>query len=287
MSALKTGNTSERSSRLLETDDRDEKGRITVTVSTFPTERAAVVTGAGGVRGIGRQVARRIAEDGWSLALIDIDGVAVTDFAAELGQDYGRSVIGIGGDISSRSAVQEAYARIDDELPPVLAGVNLAGISCADALMDLTPQVWDRVMGVNATGTFLMIQETASRMISHGLGGRIVNTSSLTAFDGGGTFSKSAYAAAKAAILGLTRGAAKELGKHGITVNAIAPGPIDTDIMGGQLTDERKESMSADIPVGRVGQPTEVAGLINYLISEEAGFINGETQRIDGGKHMF
>lgn len=255
--------------------------------STFPSARSAVVTGAGGLRGIGRQVAGRLAHAGWSLALIDIEETAVADVARELNRDQGQKMIGLGADVTDQSAVREAFERVDDELPPVLAGVNLAGISCTDRLMDLTPQVWDRVMRVNATGTFLMIQEAARRMISQGLGGRIVNTSSLTAFDGGGTFSKSAYAAAKAAVLGLTRGAAKELGPHGITVNAIAPGPIDTDIMGGQLTDERKEAMSADIPVNRIGQTSEVAGLINYLISEESGFITGETHRIDGGKHMF
>ena len=255
--------------------------------SSFPAERTAIVTGVGGVRGIGRQVARRIAREGWSLALVDVDADAVAEFAAELDDQLDQKVIGIGLDVTDQDAVREAFTKIDNEMPPVRALVNLAGIACSDEFMDLTPEVWDRVLAVNAKGSFLMMQEAAKRMIDHGRGGRIVNTSSLTAYDGGGTFSKTAYAAAKAAVLGLTRGGARELGKHQITVNAIVPGPIDTDIMGGALSDDRKASMSAGIPLQRVGQPTEVAGLINYLISDEAGYTNGSSYAIDGGKHMF
>ncbi|QDP96122.1 SDR family oxidoreductase [Microlunatus elymi] len=260
---------------------------MSTTSTEFPTDRTAIVTGAGGLRGIGRHVARRIAREGWSLALVDIDAQAVQEFAAELDDQLDQSVIGIGLDVTDQDAVRAAFSKIDDELPPVLALINLAGISCSDEFMELTPEIWDRVMAVNAKGSFLMMQQAAQRMIDHGLGGRIVNTASLTAYDGGGTFSKTAYAAAKAAVLGLTRGGARELGKHKITVNAIVPGPIDTDIMGGTLTDDRKASMSAGIPLQRVGQPAEVAGLINYLISDEAGYTNGASYAIDGGKHMF
>jgi NAD(P)-dependent dehydrogenase (short-subunit alcohol dehydrogenase family) len=263
---------------------------MTVSSATFPARRTAIVTGAGAPRGIGRHVARRLAADGWSLALIDINASAIAEFVVELNAEHNihnQKIIDLCVDIADEAAIQEAFVRIDNELPPVFAVVNLAGIACSEEFMRLTPHRWDDVMGINAKGTFLMSQAAAQRMIRHKAGGRIVNAASLTAFDGGGTFSKTAYAAAKAAVLGLTRGAARELGKYQITVNAIAPGPIDTDIMGGQLTDERKASMAADIPVGRVGQPREVAGLINYLVGEDAGFVNGATYVIDGGKHMF
>src|SRR5690625_182539 len=123
-------------------------------------------------------------------------------------------------------------------------------------------------------------------MLVGGLSGRIDNTDSITSLDCGGTFSKTGYATAKAAVQGLTRGAARELGEHGITANVILPGPIDTDIMGGTLTEDRKESMSANIPLGRVGQPEEVAGLIAFLVGEDSSFVSGTSISVDGGKHM-
>src|SRR5690625_6061595 len=133
-------------------------------------------------------------------------------------------------------------------------------------------------MDVNGKGTLLMIQAAAKRMIDGGVGGRIVNTASITALDGCCTFSKTGYGAAKAAVQGLTRGAARELGTYRITANVILPGPIDTDIMGGTLTDERKAGMSANIPLQRVGQPEEVAGLISFLISERSEEHTSELQ---------
>ncbi|MCQ9388203.1 SDR family oxidoreductase [Brevibacterium sp. 50QC2O2] len=255
-------------------------------VQEFPADRTAVITGAGGERGIGRHVARRLAADGWHLALLDIDGAAVEAFAAELAEAAGIQAVGIGADITDKAAVDAAFARIDAELPPVLAEVNLAGIPGPQSIFELDEDSWGRIMGVNATGTLFMMQAAAARMSQAGTGGRIVNTASITAYDGGGTFSKIGYAAAKAAVQGLTRGGARELGRYGITVNAIVPGPIDTDIMGGKLTDDRKAGMSADIPLQRVGQPQEVAGLIAFLVSEESSFVNGDSINVDGGKHM-
>lgn len=252
----------------------------------FPAERTAVVTGAGAPRGIGRHVARRLARSGWNLALADIDGASVEAYAAELAAESGRTVVGYGVDIVDRSAVERLFVEIDADLPPLAALVNLAGVASPHALFEIDDAVWDRVFDVNAKGALWMIQAAARRFIDGGFGGRVVNTSSITAYDGGGTFSKTAYAAAKAAVLGLTRGAARELGAYGITVNAIVPGPIDTDIMGGALTEERKEGMSANIPLRRVGQPQEVAGLVNFLVGEESSFVNGDSIFVDGGKHM-
>ncbi|PWH07192.1 short-chain dehydrogenase [Brachybacterium endophyticum] len=254
--------------------------------TTFPEKRTAVITGAGAPRGIGRHVARTLATAGWDIAALDIDAESVRQFADELAAETGRTVVGIGVDIADKDSVESAFEVIDRELPPVLAEVNLAGIASPHTIFELDDETFDRVMAVNAKGTLFMMQAAATRMIEAGTGGRIVNTSSITAFDGGGTFSKTGYAAAKAAVLGLTRGGARELGKHAITCNAIVPGPIDTDIMGGKLTDDRKAGMSADIPLQRVGQPQEVAGLIKFLVSEDSSFVNGDSVFIDGGKHM-
>ncbi len=254
-------------------------------MSGLPANRTAVVTGAGGRAGIGRVTARVLAEHGWHVALVDVDADGLAVVEQELRDAGHDGVISIAADISSPASVAAAFARIDAELPPVVGLVNLAGIACQTALVDCGLDEFNRVMAVNVTGSFLMLQAAAERMIPQGVG-RIVNTSSITAFDGGGTFSKGVYATAKAAVIGMCKGGARELAPHGISVNVIAPGPVDTEIMGGKLTDERKASMAAGIPLGRVGQPDEIAATIDFLLSEGGGYLNGATIQIDGGKHM-
>jgi NAD(P)-dependent dehydrogenase (short-subunit alcohol dehydrogenase family) len=254
-------------------------------LSRLPDPRTAIVTGAGGPAGIGRVTARMLAENGWHVALVDINAEGLAGVEKELREGGHDNLLSLPTDIASESSVTEAYEQIDSELPPVVGLVNLAGIPCPVPLHECSLAEFERVMAVNVTGSFLMLKAAAARMIPQGVG-RIVNTSSITAFDGGGTFSKGVYAAAKAAVIGMCKGGARELGQYGITVNVIAPGPIDTEIMGGRLTDERKTSMSAGIPLGRVGQPEEIAATVAFLLSEGAGYINGATIQIDGGKHM-
>jgi NAD(P)-dependent dehydrogenase (short-subunit alcohol dehydrogenase family) len=251
----------------------------------LPDRRTAVVTGAGGPAGIGRVTARLLAEHGWHVALVDINAEGLDVVEAELRDAGHTDVLAVTTDIASESSVREAFDRFDAELPPVVGLVNLAGIACPTPLHECDLKEFERVMAVNVTGSFLMLKAAAPRMMQQGAG-RIVNTSSITAFDGGGTFSKGVYATAKAAVLGMCRGAARELGPYGITVNVLAPGPIDTEIMGGRLTEDRKASMSAGIPLGRVGQPAEIAETIAFLLSDGAAYINGATIQIDGGKHM-
>ncbi len=258
---------------------------MTSTPSSFPASRTAVVTGAGGPAGIGRVTARVLAENGWHVALLDVNADGLSEVEAELRDAGHTDLLAVPTDVSSESSVAAAFARIDAELPPVVGLVNLAGIACPIALHECDLDTFERVMAVNVTGSYLMLKAAAARMIPQGLG-RIVNVSSITALDGGGTFSKGVYATAKAAVIGMSRGGARELGPHGITVNVIAPGPVDTEIMGGKLTDERKADMSAGIPVGRVGQPVDIAATINFLLSESAGYLNGSTVQVDGGKHM-
>src|SRR5215216_634845 len=254
-------------------------------VPRLPEPRTAIVTGAGGPAGIGRATARLLAENGWHVALVDVnaDGLAVVE--KEL-RDAGHSgLLALPADVASESSVTAAYERIDAELPPVVGLVNLAGIACTVPLHECSLEEFQRVLAVNVTGSFLMFRSAAARMIPQGVG-RIINTSSITAFDGGGTFSRGVYATAKAAGSGMCRGGARELGPHGITVNVRAPGPVDTEIMGGKLSDERKAAMSAGIPLGRVGQPSEIAATIAFLLSDGAGYISGSTVQIDGAKHM-
>jgi NAD(P)-dependent dehydrogenase (short-subunit alcohol dehydrogenase family) len=251
----------------------------------LPTERTAVVTGAGGRAGIGRVTARVLAESGWSLALVDVDADGLAEVERGLRDAGHTGVVAVVTDISDEASVAALFDRVDAELPPVAALVNLAGIACPTSLVECGLEEFNRVLAVNVTGSFLMLKAAAERMIPRGVG-RIVNTSSITAFDGGGTFSKGVYATAKAAVIGMCKGGARELGPHGITVNVIAPGPVDTEIMGGRLTDERKATMAETIPLGRVGRPDEIAATIDFLLSAGGGYLNGATIQIDGGKHM-
>ncbi|MDQ0827106.1 2-hydroxycyclohexanecarboxyl-CoA dehydrogenase [Arthrobacter sp. B2I5] len=252
------------------------------TQHTFPAERTAVLTGAASARGIGRATADRLASEGWSIAILDINAEDAKAAAAEIGSSRAVKAIGVGADVSDEASVDRAITEIEQALPPIVGLVNLAGISSPTPFMETSVAEWDKVFAINMRGTFLVSQRVLRGMIERELG-RIVSISSISAQRGGGTYSKVAYSASKAGILGFTRALAREVGGHNITVNAIAPGPIDTDIMGGTLTDERKAQMSEGIMMGRVGTREEVAALIAFLLGEDAGYITAATYDINGG----
>lgn len=248
----------------------------------FPAERTAVVTGAASERGIGKATARRLASEGWAVAIVD---VAVTDAertAEEISARYDVPAVGVGADVADPESVEAAFTAIERDLPPVVGLANIAGISSPTPFMDTTVEEWDRVLAINLRGAFIVTQRALRGMIERRLG-RIVSISSISAQRGGGTYSKVAYSASKAGLLGFTRAVAREVGEFGITVNAIAPGPIDTDIMGGTLTEDRKKAMSEGGMLGRVGTADEVAGLIAFLLGPDAGYITAATYDINGG----
>lgn len=249
---------------------------------TFPTDRTAVLTGAASERGIGRATADKLASLGWSIAIVDIDGAAAREAAATIAAARGVRAIGVAADVSDKESVDAAITEIEASMPPIVGLVNLAGISSPTEFMNETVEAWDRVFAINMRGSFLASQRVLAGMIERRLG-RIVSISSISAQRGGGTYSKVAYSASKAAIIGFTRALAREMGEHNITVNAVAPGPIDTDIMGGTLSDERKSTMAADILVGRVGTRDDVAALIAFLLGADAGYITAATYDINGG----
>ncbi|MBT2566081.1 SDR family oxidoreductase [Arthrobacter sp. ISL-85] len=252
------------------------------TEQAFPAERTAVLTGAASARGIGRATADRLASQGWSIAILDINAEDAKAAAADIGSSRGVKAIGVGADVSDEASVDRAITEIEQALPPIVGLVNLAGISSPTPFMETTVAEWDKVFAINMRGTFVVSQRVLKGMIQRELG-RIVSISSISAQRGGGTYSKVAYSASKAGILGFTRALAREVGEHNITVNAIAPGPIDTDIMGGTLSDERKAQMSEGIMMGRVGTREEVGALIAFLLSEDAGYITAATYDINGG----
>jgi 2-hydroxycyclohexanecarboxyl-CoA dehydrogenase len=252
------------------------------TSGLFPAERTVLLTGAASPRGIGRASADRLAREGWAVAILDIDADEAKAAAAEIGDAHGVPTLGVGADVSDKAAVDVAVAAVESSMPPIVGLANVAGISSPTDFMDETVEGWDRVFAINMRGTFIVTQRVLHGMIDRRLG-RIVSVSSVSAQRGGGTYSKVAYSSSKAAIIGFTRALAREMGQHGITVNAVAPGPIDTDIMGGTLTEERKAAMSADTLVKRVGTREEVAALIAFLLGEEAGYITAATYDINGG----
>ncbi|HEV7956026.1 MAG TPA: SDR family NAD(P)-dependent oxidoreductase, partial [Marisediminicola sp.] len=171
-----------------------------------------------------------------------------------------------------------------DRIPAVGALANIAGITSPVPFLDTTLDLWNKVMAVNATGTYLVTRAFLPGMIENQYG-RIVNMSSVSAQRGGGVFGKVPYSAAKAAILGLTKALARELGGNGVTVNAVTPGAVDTNIRVG-TTPEIEAAIAADIPLGRTATTEEVAAVITFLSSEDAGYLTGTTVDINGGSHI-
>jgi 2-hydroxycyclohexanecarboxyl-CoA dehydrogenase len=251
----------------------------------FPAARTAVVTGAASVRGIGHATAHRLAAEGWSVAVLDLDDDACRATAAEVADGHDVPTAGIGTDVADQASVDSALTRVEATLPPVVGLANVAGVSSPTPFLEVTADEWDRVLDINLKGTFLVTQRVVRGMVERRLG-RVVSVSSVSAQRGGGTYSKVPYSAAKAGILGLTRAVAREVGAYGVTVNAVSPGPVDTDIMGGRLSDERKAELVEQLMVGRVGTVDDIAALMCFLLSEDAGFITAATYDINGGQHV-
>jgi 2-hydroxycyclohexanecarboxyl-CoA dehydrogenase len=253
--------------------------------SAFPDQPTAIVTGAASPRGIGRATAHRLARDGWAVAILDIDAAACREVAEEVAREQGVPTLGIGVDITDEDAVERAVSQVVGSLPQLVGLVNNAGVSSPIPFVEVTTAEWRRVMEVNVNGTFHVTRAAVRAMVEHRLG-RIVNISSASAERGGGVYGRAAYSGSKAALLGIARTLARELGPYGITVNSVAPGSIDTDIMGGRLTEDRIRTMLQELPVGRIGTVDDVAGVINFLLGREAGYITGATYDVNGGSHI-
>jgi NAD(P)-dependent dehydrogenase (short-subunit alcohol dehydrogenase family) len=253
--------------------------------TAFPESRTAILTGAASPRGIGRASAHYLAERGWDIGIIDLDADASKAVAAEIAQQHGVEAAGAGANVAVEEQVRAAFDELEAALPQVVALVNLAGVSSPVPYLDVTADEWNRVLGINLNGVHYATRRAVESMVRHGVG-RVVSLSSVSAQRGGGTFSKTPYSAAKAGVIGFSRSVARELGHQGVTVNVVSPGPIDTDIMGGTLTDERKTAMAADGVLDRIGTPRDIAAAIAYLISEDAGFVTGQTLNVDGGLYM-
>jgi 3-oxoacyl-[acyl-carrier protein] reductase len=244
--------------------------------------RTAIVTGA--ARGIGAATAQRLAADGHAVAVLDLDAEACAGTVEAITSAGGRA-IAVGADVSDEASVAAAFETVVAELGAPTILVNNAGIIRDNLLFKMSTADWDAVMGVHLRGAFLMTKAAQKHMTEAGFG-RIVNLSSTSAL---GNRGQANYSAAKAGIQGFTKTLAIELGRFGITANAIAPGFIQTDMTAataervGVPFDDFIAFSAKEIPVQRVGQPEDIAHTVSFLTSEGAGFVSGQVIYVAGG----
>jgi len=243
--------------------------------------KVAVVTGGGS--GIGRATCLALARAGRDVAVLDVNAGGAEETAAKV-RALGPRALPLTVDVSSADSVATGVARVRKELGPVAILVNVAGIGEFAPLMQMAEAQWDRMLGVHLKGTFHMTRACVPDMIEAAWG-RIVNVASVAGLNGGGP-GLSHYAAAKAGIIGFTRAIAQEFGPMGITVNAIAPGLIDTPmIRTAGAPDELYAAVVKRTPVRRLGQPEDIAVAVAFLASDDAGFTTGQVLSPNGGVH--
>lgn len=243
--------------------------------------RVAIVTGAGS--GMGRAVAVRLAAAGASVAVNDLVPEAAQATVDRLISDGGKA-IAVAGDVSDSAAVAALIARTTDEYGDISILVNAAGILRRTAVFDMEEAEWDLVLNVNLKGTFLPSRAVLPSMRRSGWG-RIVNFSS-TAGKTASTLGGAHYTTSKHAVLGLTRHMALEEAAHGITVNAVCPGLIDTEMVRKEVDDDRLRRYTDGFPIQRLGEPAEAAELVAFLASDRAAYITGQALDLSGGDLM-
>jgi 3-oxoacyl-[acyl-carrier protein] reductase len=249
----------------------------------MPTQRkVAIVTGA--ARGIGAAVATKLATDGYAVAVLDLDEAACAGTVAAI-EAAGGSALAVGADVADEAAVAAAVERIATALGAPTVLVNNAGVLRDNLLFKMSVDDWDTVMNVHLRGAFLMTRAVQKYMVEAKFG-RIVNLSSTSAL---GNRGQANYSAAKAGMQGFTKTLAFELGKFGVTANAIAPGFIETEMTAataarvGADFEAFKAAAAAQIPVNRVGTPEDIANTAAFFVSEGAGFVSGQVIYVAGG----
>ncbi|WP_102160354.1 GolD/DthD family dehydrogenase [Zhihengliuella halotolerans] len=241
------------------------------------TGRTAIVTG--GASGLGNAIARALAERGAVVVLADLDAAALGTAAEALAAD-GLDARTLAVDVTDRDALTRAVDDLAGALGRIDILVNSAGIALLDPVTEVPDEHWDRVIGVNLTGTFAACRAVATHMKRAGYG-RIVNIASQAAHVA--LEDHAAYAASKSGLFGLTRSLARELGPHGVTANSLSPTVVLTDLGRQAWAGPRGEAHKAQIPARRFAEPREVAAAALYLASTEAAMVNGADLRIDGG----
>ena len=247
-----------------------------------PAHRTAVVTG--GARGIGAATARRLSRDGLAVAVLDLDPTACATMADEIVASGGEAV-GVAADVSSEASVTAAVEQVAAELGAPTVLINNAGITRDNLLFKMSVDEWDAVMSVHLRGAFLMCRAAQKYMVE-AQWGRVVNLSSISALGNRGQVN---YSAAKAGLQGFTKTVALELGRYGVTANAIAPGFVESDMTHataermGVSWDDFVAGATTQIAVRRIGQPEDIAGTISFLVSDDASYISGQVIYVAGG----
>lgn len=239
--------------------------------------RVALVTG--GSRGIGRAIALRLAGDGNKVAVNYASNASAADDVVAAIAAAGGEAVAVGADVGDGAAVDAMFATVEEAFGRVEILVNNAGITRDDLMLRMGPEAWDDVIRTNLRSVYLT-SKAALRGMLRNKWGRIVNISSVSGISGNP--GQANYAASKAGIIGLSKSLAKEVGSRGITVNVVAPGFVATD-MTAALGDEVTDAAVAQISVGRLGQPEEIAAAVAFVASDDAAYITGQTIVVDGG----
>jgi 3-oxoacyl-[acyl-carrier protein] reductase len=242
--------------------------------------QVAVVTGAG--RGIGHAIAVRLAKEGARVASVSRTEANAHKTAEEINGARAEAAKAYAVDVADHAAVQKIGAQILEDFGRVDILVNNAGVTRDGLSMRMSLEDWDTVLNTNLKGAFNFTQALMRPMIKQ-RSGRIINITSVIGLIGNA--GQANYAASKAGLIGLTKSLARELASRGITVNAIAPGLIETDMTGG-LSDEVRQSILQKVPLGKLGQPDDIASAVAYLASAEANYVTGQVLTVDGGMVM-
>jgi NAD(P)-dependent dehydrogenase (short-subunit alcohol dehydrogenase family) len=243
--------------------------------------RTAIITGAASPRGIGKATAQLFAEHGARVAIVDLAAADPEGVAADLGPEHRGYVC----DVRDKASCETTARRVIADFERVDILVNNAAVSRANRIMEISPADYDEVMEVNLRGTLYMSQALIPHFRTRG-SGVIVCLASVAAQRGGGIFGGPHYAASKGGVLALAKAMARELAGEGIRVNAIAPSLIDTDIFQGQLSEDRREQVRQSIPMGRLGQARDVAGVCLFLASDLSSYVTGAVIDVNGGSHI-